>query len=482
MIFAILFLYFFSLFILFLFGLSQFYLAFVYKTRKNNAPIPTAMIHYPKVTIQLPIYNELYIVEKLIDNIVLMDYPRERLEIQILDDSTDETKDILLKKTQEYRAKGIPIQYIRREGRGGFKAGALQNGLLQANGEFIAIFDADFLPEKDFLTKVLGYFSDTNIGMVQTRWSYLNAHSSLLTKLQAFGLDAHFTVEQNGRQLLGGFINFNGTAGVWRKECILSSGGWSSDTLTEDLDLSYKAQMQGWKFLYIEDVQSPSELPVYISAIKSQQYRWNKGAAETSKKYIKKIWHHNMLLVQKIVATAHLFNSGIFPFIMLTVLLTFPAFVIKNTFPSTEVFFHLSSFFFLGFGCIFFFYYITNKKRNPKKSFLEFLGKYIVFITVFMGLSLHNSIAVIEGWIGRKTPFYRTPKCNIDIYHKNTYVVSSLNLLTGMEGIIMLYLLVGIIFLFLLEEYVPLLFQAIACIGFGYIFSISLIHSLRIKK
>ena len=485
MIFSVLFVYFISLFILFLFGISQFYLAFVYKTQKKNIPILPGILHYPEVTIQLPIYNELYIVERLIDNIVLMDYPKEKLEIQILDDSTDETKDILFKKSQEYREKGIHIEYIRRENRIGFKAGALQNGLQRAKGEFIAIFDADFLPEKDFLKKVFEYFSDQNIGMVQTRWVYLNAQYSLLTGLQAFGLDAHFTVEQNGRQLLGGYINFNGTAGVWRKKCIQNSGGWSADTLTEDLDLSYRAQMQGWKFRYIEEIQSPSELPIYISAIKSQQYRWNKGAAETSKKHIRNIWYHNIPLLHKIMATSHLLNSSIFPFIILTALLTFPAFVIKNIFPTTQIFFHLSSFFFLGFGCIFFFYYITNKTRNPEQSLWIFLIHYMVFITVFMGLSLHNSLAVIEGWIGKKTPFYRTPKFNMDIYHtkhKNRYVITSLNILTFLEGITALYLFIGIIFLFLLEEYIPLIFQTMACMGFGYIFTISIIHSLQIKK
>ena len=208
------------------------------------------------------------------------DYPREKLEIQVLDDSTDETVEIVAKWVEYGQQKGLDIQHIRRTDRAGFKAGALQHGLELANGDLVAIFDADFMPQQDFLKKTVAYFQDPEIGVVQTRWGHLNQDYSLLTRVQAFGLDAHFTVEQSGRSQAGSFINFNGTAGVWRKKCIVDAGGWSADTLTEDLDLSYRAQLKGWKFKYLQDVVAPAELPVIMSAIKSQQYRWNKGAAE----------------------------------------------------------------------------------------------------------------------------------------------------------------------------------------------------------
>ncbi len=275
---------------LFIYSMGQLHLTFAYlKARKTIDETTPAIENYPFVTVQLPIYNEEYVIERLIDSICKLNYPAGKLEIQVLDDSTDESVKLIAKKIKAYQQQGINIKHLQRPSRIDFKAGALAYGLNQAKGEFIAIFDADFMPPPDFLLKTIPYFNTSKVGVVQTRWGHINKEYSLFTKVQAFALNAHFSVEQTGRNYSHSFINFNGTAGVWRKECIKNAGGWSAETLTEDLDLSYRAQLKGWEFKYLEDVESPAELPVLMPAIKSQQYRWNKGAAETAVKNLVKV-------------------------------------------------------------------------------------------------------------------------------------------------------------------------------------------------
>ncbi|HPE82125.1 MAG TPA: glycosyltransferase family 2 protein, partial [Aequorivita sp.] len=278
-----------ALLLIFMYALAQLNLLFNYLTaRKGHKNSPTfdfsKEVEIPKVTIQLPVYNELYVMQRLLDNIAQIDYPKDKLEIQVLDDSTDESFAQTAQHIRELQKTGLDIQHITRKNREGFKAGALKEGLKIAKGEYIAIFDADFLPKKDWLKNTVPYFKDPEIGVVQTRWSHLNRDYSILTRVQAFALDAHFTLEQVGRNSKGHFINFNGTAGVWRKECILDAGNWEGDTLTEDLDLSYRAQLKMWKFKYLEEVETPAELPMVISAARSQQFRWNKGGAENFQK------------------------------------------------------------------------------------------------------------------------------------------------------------------------------------------------------
>ena len=253
------------------------------KAEEETFKIPES--EYPMVTVQLPVYNELYVVERLIDAVVKFDYPKDKLEIQLLDDSTDESFEIARKKVEFYQQQGINIIQVKRPVRKCYKAGALEYGMHTAKGEYLAIFDADFVPYPDFLKKTIPHFlTDEKIGVVQARWEHINKDYSILTKMQAFALDMHFTVEQQGRNAAGYFINFNGTAGIWRRTCIDDAGGWNSDTLTEDLDLSYRAQLKGWKFKYVEDVVAPAELPTDMNALKSQQFRWNKGGAETARK------------------------------------------------------------------------------------------------------------------------------------------------------------------------------------------------------
>ena len=302
-------LYTFALLLIFFFALSEFLLMRKYlrykKTKGKDTSNPNYFQQgYPTVTIQLPIYNELYVVDKLLDNIAEIDYPHEALEIQVLDDSTDETYDLIAKKVQELQNNGLPIQHIHRTNRTGFKAGALKEGLEIAKGDYIAIFDADFLPDPSWLKQTLPYFSTKNIGAVQTKWGHLNRDYSFLTKVQAFALDIHFTMEQVGRYAGGHFINFNGTAGIWRKDCILDAGNWRALSLTEDLDLSYRAQLKGWKMVYLEQVETPAELPVDITAAKSQQFRWNKGGAENLRLHL-----YDLILLRCISITA---NSSYF--------------------------------------------------------------------------------------------------------------------------------------------------------------------------
>jgi cellulose synthase/poly-beta-1,6-N-acetylglucosamine synthase-like glycosyltransferase len=319
-----------ALLLIFMYALAQLNLLFNYlkaqKTDDNSEKFDFSNTEeIPFVTIQLPVYNELYVMERLLINIAKLEYPRDKLEIQVLDDSTDESIETTAKHIKLIHKKGIDIQHIRRDNRKGFKAGALKEGLKTAKGEYIAVFDADFLPQKDWLLQTVPYFKDTEIGVVQTRWGHINRNYSTLTKIQAFALDAHFTLEQVGRNSQGHFINFNGTAGLWRKKCIYDAGNWEGDTLTEDLDLSYRAQLKNWKFKYLEHVETPAELPIIISAARSQQFRWNKGGAENFQKMMKRvIKNKNISFKTKIHSLLHLLNSSMFICIFLVAVLSIP--------------------------------------------------------------------------------------------------------------------------------------------------------------
>ena len=309
--------------LVFIYSLLQLSLSIAYARSKKRKSQEVKPVYNPEtaltVTVQLPMYNEMYVAERIIEAAANFDYPRDKFDIQVLDDSTDETKDLIAKKVAEVAARGIRIEHIHRVDRTGYKAGALDSAMNKVQGEFIAIFDADFVPEKDWLQRTMPYFeTDERIGVVQTRWGHLNKNYSLLTELQAFGLNGHFAAEQGGRNAAGHFINFNGTGGIWRKKCIESAGGWEHDTLTEDLDLSYRAQLRGWKFKYLEDVVAPAELPITMSALKAQQHRWMKGGAECFVKMWKTILtFKNVRLSNRIHGMAHLFNSSVFMFILI---------------------------------------------------------------------------------------------------------------------------------------------------------------------
>ncbi|MEM9857053.1 MAG: cellulose synthase family protein [Bacteroidota bacterium] len=462
-----------------MFSLGQLHLTWHYlRSKRDNPSKKKSSTIWPKVTVQLPIYNEKYVVERLIDAVCKFDYPSELLEIQVLDDSSDDTLIIAERKIQEWSEKGIDIKHVRRADRSGFKAGALEYGLNIAKGDYIAIFDSDFLPEPDFLKRTISEF-DEGIGLVQTKWGHLNRDYSLLTRLQAFGLDAHFSIEQSGRSHAGSFINFNGTGGVWRKETIIDAGGWSADTLTEDLDLSYRAQIKGWKFKFLEECVAPAELPVIMPAIKSQQYRWNKGAAETAKKNLAKVFKSKIKLTNKVHAVFHLFNSSVFVCLLLASILSIPMLFIKDANPELSLLFDLGSIFLLGFFSIAFFYWVSSKaafKDNAKKQYFRV---FPMFLVVSMGLSLHNGLAVLEGLLGVKSPFIRTPKFNIthkkESWKGNVYIKPSFTFLTFLEGLLCLYFLGGIAAGIYLHDWGLLIFHVMLSLGFGSVFY----HSVR---
>lgn len=466
--------YFTALGVISLFSLEQLNLAVLYGRAKRGSQKPNPPLTiFPKVTVQLPVYNEKYVIERLIDCICQLEYPKDKLEIQILDDSSDETTAICEAKVKLWRASGIDVVHIRRPNRVGFKAGALQYGLHIAKGEFIAIFDADFLPEKTFLNLTIPHFHE-GVGMVQTKWGHLNEAYSLLTKMQAFGLDAHFSVEQTGRFSTGKFMNFNGTGGVWRKTCIEEAGGWQHDTLTEDLDLSYRAQLKGWKFEYLEHVTTPAELPVIVPAIKSQQYRWNKGAAETARKNLFTILRSKEPLSTKFHGAMHLLNSSVYIFLLIGSILSIPLIAIKSSRPELSGLLNWASIFIVGFVAMALFYWVSSKANKKDHPFRYYIKNFPLFITFSMGLSLHNAVAVMEGYLGFKTPFIRTPKFNItskkDSWKGNVYMKRSVSFLTILEGLLSLYFLFGIGYGLAVADYGLILFHLMLSIGFGGVF------------
>ncbi|WP_375447509.1 cellulose synthase family protein [uncultured Fibrella sp.] len=478
-----------SLLLLFGYNLGQLSLIVIYlrsgRQQQANPVVPdsVAWANLPKVTIQLPLYNERYVVERLIDSVAKLTYPADKLEIQVLDDSTDDSIELSAKKVAYYQRLGVNIQLIRRPERVGFKAGALAYGLDRAAGEFIAIFDADFVPDPDFLLKTIPHFANPSIGIVQTRWTHLNEEYSLLTRLQAFGLNAHFFIEQGGRNAADFFMNFNGTAGVWRKAAIYDAGGWSSDTLTEDLDLSYRAQLKGWKFVYREDIGSPAELPVAMAALKSQQYRWMKGAAECARRLMMNVLRSpNVPAVNKLHAFFHLFSSSTFLLVFILAFLSVPVLYIHHLHPEWATIYYLINFFQVNLLILLLFYGIPFWRSHTQNR-VFFPWYFLAYSSLMMGLSLHNAIAVIEGYIGRKTPFVRTPKFNVqkgsDSWRSNVYMASGFPWLTLLEGGMLLYFVGGIALGVYLHDYRMLFFHCMLAAGFGMVFVYSLLHTVR---
>lgn len=448
--------------------------------RKTQSISANNQSSQPFITIQLPIFNELYVVERLIDAVCAINYPKECLEIQILDDSTDETTEIISERIKYYQNLGFDLVHIRRNNRVGFKAGALAEGLLIAKGEFIAIFDADFLPDKTFLEKTIPYFQDTKIGMVQTHWTHLNRNFSMITDLQAFGLDAHFSVEQVGRSFGGHFINFNGTAGVWRKNTINDAGGWSEDTLTEDLDLSYRAQLKGWKFHYLEALASPAELPIEMNALKTQQRRWSKGAAECARKHLWNVLKAtNISFTTKIHAFFHLLNSAAFICMLTLSVLSVAIQSIVKSSNQYHFYSQLIGFFQISLVFLAIFYWFGNRKFV---HFAVFLIKFPLFLSFMMGLSLHNSLAVLEGYFGRKTPFVRTPKFNIvnqsTSWTSNKYLSGTISSLTIIELFLMLFFGWASFRDWQFQDYQLMFFHTMFTFGFASVSLFSIFHQL----
>jgi cellulose synthase/poly-beta-1,6-N-acetylglucosamine synthase-like glycosyltransferase len=406
--------YFFVLSILAIYGWHRYYLVYLYMKHKGNAPVPLPeLVNLPRVTVQLPIFNEMYVADRLIDTVCEIDYPRELLEIQVLDDSTDETTSIAELAVRRHAARGFNIQYLHRVDRTGYKAGALEAGLQQATGEFIAIFDADFIPSRDFLKRTLPHFStDPKIGMVQARWGHINQDYSLLTKIQSILLDAHFVLEHGARNRSGCFFNFNGTAGIWRRETIGSAGGWQHDTLTEDLDLSYRAQLAGWRFVFLSDLVSPAEVPVEMNSFKSQQHRWAKGSIQTCIKLLPRILGSKQPFSVKAEAFFHLTANFNYLLMSLLSILMFPAMYVRFSMGWSEMLLIDVPLFFAATASVANFYVVSQRELYTDwRSRL----KYLPFLmSIGIGLCVNNTRAVLEAMFGQQSEFARTPKYGIE--------------------------------------------------------------------
>lgn len=476
--------YFLSLTILFVFGLHGFVMIYYHRKYGHRNPVPKDNLTEDAiVTIQLPLYNEMYVVERLINAVCAIDYPKDKMEIQVLDDSTDETTAIVAKAVQEKKNEGFDISHIRRGSREGFKAGALKEGMKIAKGEYIAIFDADFIPQKEFLKKTLSYFTDDKVGMVQTRWEHLNGDYSIITKAQALALDGHFVIEQTVRNKSGFFINFNGTGGVWRKKCIEEAGNWHADTLTEDLDLSYRAQLIGWRFVFLKDFTSPAELPAEINALKNQQFRWTKGAVETAKKILPLVWKSKIPLRVKLQSTFHLTNNLVFPFILLAAILNVPLIFIKNS-GSHEAYFAIMSLFVLASVSSFLFYLYSQKEIRT--DWRKKIVLFPLFLAGSMGLAVNNSRAVFEGLMNRKSEFVRTPKfkqeSDKDTFIGNKYLSKKIGFSVYVEAILAVYCLIGLFSSIYFLELASIPFQILFFLGFAFMAYTSIKHAYATKK
>jgi len=470
-----------ALSVLFIFGLQGLSMIYHYsKLRPHDPDVEPVREELPRVTVQLPIYNELYVAERLVDSVCELDYPRELLQIQLLDDSTDETTALLARLTEEKRALGFAIEHLHRSDRGGYKAGALRAGLESATGEFVAIFDADFLPQADFLEQVIPHLvADPNLGLVQARWEHINGDYSLLTRIQAIALDAHFAMEQQVRNRAQLFINFNGTAGVWRKSCIEDAGNWHADTLTEDLDLSYRAQLRGWRFLYLNDLAVPAELPSEINGLKSQQFRWTKGAIETAKKHLPAVWRSSLPLKVKLHATAHLTSNLVFPCILLIALLNVPMLLVKQSHPEYAIYFNLMGIFILSSISSLLFYLFAQ--RDIREDWQRRMLLFPLFMAGTMGFAVNNTRAVLEALFNRRSAFERTPKYNIisaaDNWLKSRYRGSKVRLEVVLELLFACYFIAAIGVSAYYKEVSLIPFQMMFLFGFGLSGVLSLRHA-----
>lgn len=477
--------YVFSLVVLLVFASHGFIMLYYHRKYRSIFPSENEQPDTDKVvTIQLPIFNELYVAERLINAVCNLEYPKDKLEIQVLDDSIDETVALVADVVARKQAEGFDIKHVRRENRVGFKAGALKEGLKTAKGDYVAIFDADFVPPKDFLQNTLKYFAHPNVGMIQTRWEHLNEDYSLLTRIQALALNGHFVIEQSVRNKAGFFINFNGTGGVWKKECIEDAGNWHADTLTEDLDLSYRAQLKGWKFVFLRDFTTPAELPSEMNALKAQQFRWTKGAIETAKKLLPQVWKSDMPLRVKLQSTFHLTNNFVFPFILIAGILNVPLIFIKNSGPHENLF-NFMSVFVIAFISSFMFYLYAQKDVYP--DWRKRIALFPIFMAGSMGFSVNNTRAVVEGLMNKKSEFVRTPKFKVttqkDTINKNKYLLSTkVDISAYVELLLAMYCFIGVAASVYFLEIAALPFQLMFFSGFACVSYLSFKSSVLKKR
>ncbi len=441
-------LYFVVLSILAVFGAHRYFMVYLYYKNKKAVPKPERLFaELPRVTIQLPMYNEMYVAERLIDAVVKMDYPRELLEIQVLDDSTDETVAIASRRVEYHRKQGVDISCLHRQNRRGFKAGALEEGMKVAKGEFIAVFDADFVPHKNFLMNTIHFFTAPDIGMVQMRWSHLNRNFSLITNLQSIFLDGHFVIEHTARNRSGRFFNFNGTAGIWRRAAIIDGGGWQHDTLTEDLDLSYRSQMKGWQFIYLPEHSVPAELPVDVVAFKAQQHRWAKGSLQTAKKLLPMIFRARLPWRVKSEAFFHLAANFAYLLMVPLSVSILPVVLMRRDMNWGQMFIYDVPLFLMATASVTAFYIVSQKElySNWTQTF-----KYLpLLMGLGIGLSINNSFAVMEALMNKESEFVRTPKFGIekknDTWASKKYKGSKNLLITMVELALGIYFTLAVV-------------------------------------
>ncbi len=469
------FLYAFAMIVLVLYGVNLLFLALIFvrhdKTRQGRAQGATLACNgtvWPAVTVQVPLYNEALVAQRVIDAVARLDYPRDQLEVQILDDSTDDSTAIIARRVRHWFARGINITHIRRTCRDGYKAGALANGMTLSQAAFIAMFDADFVPQPDFLRRIVPAFNDPTIGMVQARWSHLNANVSWLTRLQAFALDGHFALEQAARHASGHFMNFNGTAGVWRRTCIEEAGGWQSTTLTEDLDLSYRAQLKGWRFRFMADLAVPAELPQDMNAWRAQQFRWTKGTAETAIKLLGRLWRSTQTAPIKVEGTLHLTAHIVFPFLAVATLLHAPLLIMEHAgIGPGQWYFTLMGLSLVGLLGFFLAQLFAQRSLYPD------WGRRMMFFPMVMagtmGMALSNTRAIWQAARQHRTPFERTPKHTDRPWWTSRYAQRSVNPVMFGEALLAAYSIAGLVVLALQGAWAALPFQAVFALAFSFV-------------
>lgn len=470
--FAFVVVYFAILCILSIYGIHRFVMATLYRIYRKDIPHPDAEFSdLPRVTIQLPMFNERYVIERLIDAVCEIRYPREKLQIQVLDDSIDETQKIAADAVARKREQGFDIVYIHRDDRTGFKAGALEAGLKTATGEFVAVFDADFVPQPDFLERTIHFFTNEKVGMVQVRWEHLNREYSLLTRVQSILLDGHFVIEHTARNRSGRFFNFNGTAGIWRKSTIADAGGWQHDTITEDLDLSYRAQSKGWQFIYVNESTTPAEVPVEMVAFKTQQHRWAKGSIQVAKKVLPKLLKSRLPFKVKLEAWMHL-TCNISYILMVILSLMMPLtveFRVKNSW-MTSIW--VDAIVFICASVSIMMFYLLAQKEARKQTFMQRLAYLPIVMSLGIGLSINNCRAVIEALVGYKTGFVRTPKYGVTKSGESFKHVKygfKLNWQPWVETAMGIYFVWGIVHAISLGAYASVPFLALFCTGYLYV-------------
>ncbi|MDH4036874.1 MAG: glycosyltransferase [Candidatus Krumholzibacteria bacterium] len=475
-------LYFASLAVLSVYGLHRYVILYLYhrhykQARRVNHPPAQDSRTLPSVTVQLPIFNELYVARRVIRAAAAIRYPRDLLRIQVLDDSTDETRRVARETADELRAQGMNVEYLCRADREGFKAGALKAGLAATPDDLVAVFDADFVPPPDFLEKTVPHFQDAGVGMVQTRWGYLNRDYSLLTRVQAMLLDGHFMLEHTARSCSGRYFNFNGTGGVFRRAAILDAGGWQGDTLTEDLDLSYRTQLRGWRFVFLPDVECPSELPVDIYGLKNQQHRWTKGSIQVGRKLLPRIWRSGAPLKVKLEATFHLSANLSYLLLVLVSLLMPFAVIARAEAMSRGAFVLEAAVFGMTTASIFIFYLVALRELHAD---WKLRARDIPFIlAIGIGMCINNAWAVVEALVGYRTPFVRTAKYRIESMRdrwKGKLYRSARKPSFFFEFLFAAYAIAGFVFVAALQEWAALPYMGLFVAGYAYVFGLSVAH------